>query len=244
MSPRTRSSSERMVASLAGKWALVTGSARGIGRQVAMGLAQFDCNVVVHGRKRENTRETLELLADYPVETAVVAGDLSTSAGIRAVVRGVEKHPGSIDILYNNAGVQNAWQSVWEIERSTWQDIFDVNVAALAALTNAFAPGMIERGYGRIINVSSGIRDIPQLVPYSASKAAVDKYTADLAVGLEGTNVLVSTMEPGWLRTDLGGPNAPLDVTTVLPGALVPALLPDFGPNGERFAAQDYEWSD
>jgi NAD(P)-dependent dehydrogenase (short-subunit alcohol dehydrogenase family) len=236
--------SGKNVTTLAGKWALVTGASRGIGQQVAMGLAQFDCNVVLHARTREHTRKTLELLAAYPVETAVVAGDLSTTAGIRAVVRGVAKSPGHIDILYNNAGIQNEWQSVWEIERRTWQDVFDVNVLALVALTNAFAPGMVERGYGRIINVSSGIRDIPQLVPYSASKAAVDKYTADLAAGLEGTNVLVSTLNPGWLRTDLGGPHAPLDVTTVLPGALVPALLPDFGPSGEKFEAQDYEWSE
>lgn len=236
--------SRGIVDSLAGKWALVTGSSRGIGQQVAVGLAQFDCNVVVHGRKRENVRETLEMLEGYSVETAVVAGDLSTLSGVRKVIAGVEKRPGSVDILYNNAGVQNGWESVWDIERSTWQAIFDVNVAALAVLTNAFAPGMIERGYGRIVNVSSGIADIPQLVPYSASKAAVDKYTSDLAVELEGTNVIVSTMEPGWLRTDLGGPNAPLDVTTVLPGALVPVLLKDGAANGQRFAAQDYRWDD
>ncbi len=236
--------SKGIVDTLAGKWALVTGSTRGIGQQVAIGLAQFDCNVVVHGRTRANTRKTVELLSEYPVETSAVTGDLSTAAGVRTVIAGVEKHPGSIDILYNNAGVQNGWQSVWDIERSTWQAIFDVNVAALAVLTNAFAPGMLERGYGRIVNVSSGIAGIPQLVPYSASKAAVDKYTSDLAVELEGTNVIVSTMEPGWLRTDLGGPNAPLDVTTVLPGALVPVLLKDGARNGRRFAAQDYEWSD
>jgi NAD(P)-dependent dehydrogenase (short-subunit alcohol dehydrogenase family) len=236
--------SGRLVRSLAGRWALVTGSTRGIGQQVAIGLAQFDCNVIVHGRRRESTRETLELLAEYPIETSVVVGDLSREAGIRSVVRGVGRHPGHVDILYNNAGVQNAWESVWEIERSTWREVLDVNVVALALLTNAFAPGMLEREYGRIVNVSSGIRDIPQLVPYSASKAAVDKYTADLAAELEGTNVIVSMMEPGWLRTDLGGPHAPLDVTAVLPGALVPALLPDGAPNGNRFDAQDYEWSE
>jgi NAD(P)-dependent dehydrogenase (short-subunit alcohol dehydrogenase family) len=236
--------SARLVNSLAGKWALVTGSSRGIGQQVALGLAQYDCNVVLHGRKRANVAETLELLAEYPVETAVVAGDLSSEAGIRRVIEGIEKHPGYLDILYNNAGIQNAWESVWDIEHSTWRAIFDVNVAALAVLTNAFAPGMIERGYGRIVNVSSGIRDIPELVPYSASKAAVDKYTSDLAAELQGTNVLVSAMEPGWLRTDLGGPHAPLHVSTVLPGALVPVLLPDNGPNGEMFRAQEYEWGE
>ena len=234
----------KSVESLAGRWALVTGSTRGIGRQVALGLAQHDCNVVVHGRTLKNAKETLGLLRDYPIEAAAVAGDLSTEKGIRAVVRGVERVPGRVDILYNNAAIQNDWQSVWEIDRATWQEAFDVNVLALVALTNAFAPGMVERGYGRIINVTSGIRDIPHLAPYSVSKAAVDKYTADLAAELEGTNVLVNTLDPGWLRTDMGGPNADHDVTTVLPGALVPALLADNGPSGERFEAQDYEWSD
>jgi NAD(P)-dependent dehydrogenase (short-subunit alcohol dehydrogenase family) len=236
--------SRKSATSLAGKWALVTGSSRGIGRQIALGLAEFDCNVILHGRKRSNVRETLDLLSEYPVDTVVVAGDLGTKAGVRAVIRGVEKHAGSVDILYNNAAVQNAWESVWEIDRDTWQEAFDVNVHALVALTNAFAPGMLERGYGRIVNVSSGIRDIPELAPYSVSKAAVDKYTSDLAAELDGTNVLVSTLDPGWLRTDMGGPHADHDVTTVLPGALVPALLPDFGPNGERFHAQEYEWSE
>jgi len=234
----------KSVTSLAGRWALVTGSSRGIGQQIALGLAQFDCNVVVHGRTRAHTTRTLELLDAYTVKTAVVAGDLGTRAGVRAVVRGVERRPGHIDILYNNAAVQNAWQSVWKIDRSTWQDVFDVNVLALVDLCNAFAPGMIRRGYGRIVNLTSGIRDIPELAPYSVSKAAVDKYTADLAARLGGTNVLVNTVDPGWLRTDMGGPKGEHDVTTVLPGALVPALLPDFGANGKRFSAQEYEWSD
>jgi NAD(P)-dependent dehydrogenase (short-subunit alcohol dehydrogenase family) len=230
--------------SLEGRWALVTGSSRGIGRQVALGLAELGCNVVLHGRTRGHVRETLGMLADYPVETTVVSGDFSTKAGVAAVIRGVEKHPGYVDILYNNAALQNEWKSVWEIDRDTWQEAFDVNVHALIALTNAFAPGMLERGWGRVVNVSSGIRDIPSLAPYSVSKAAVDKYTADLAAELDGTNVLVSTLDPGWLRTDMGGPNADHDVTTVLPGALVPVLLPDFGSNGERFHAQEYEWSE
>ncbi|MBD3349120.1 MAG: SDR family NAD(P)-dependent oxidoreductase [Candidatus Eisenbacteria bacterium] len=229
---------------LAGRWALVTGSTRGIGQQIALGLAEFDCNVIVHGRRSAHAGETLHLLSEYAVETAVVAGDLATRAGVRSVIRGAEKRAPRIDILYNNAGIQNAWQPVWEIERPTWQETLDVNLFAMVELTNAFAPGMLERGYGRIVNTSSGIRDIPELAPYSVSKAAVDKYSTDLAAELEGTNVLVNALDPGWLSTDMGGPNADHDVTTVLPGALVPALLPDFGASGEKLLAQEYEWSD
>jgi short-subunit dehydrogenase len=234
----------RLADTLAGRWALVTGASRGIGQQVALGLAQFDCNVVLHGRKRENLRETLALLEEHEVETVVVAGDLSTAAGVDKVIAGVRKKPGHVDILYNNAGLQNAWEHAWDIGRKTWQEAFDVNVVAMAELMNAFVPGMIERGFGRVVNVSSGIADIPELVPYSASKAAVDKLSSDLATGLEGTNVIVSALDPGWLRTDMGGPHAPLDVTTVLPGALVPVLLKEGAANGRKFHAQEYEWSE
>jgi len=234
--------SSRAVSSLRGKWALVTGSSRGIGQQIALGLAEFDCNVVLHGRTKRNTARTRRLLADFDVGSVVVAGDLGTAAGVRSVLRAVAALPEPVDILYNNAGVQNAWRPVWEIDRSTWQSTFDVNLFAVVELTNALAPGMLERDWGRIINLSSGIRDIPQLAPYSVSKAAVDKYTADLAAELEGTNVLVSALDPGWLRTDMGGPDADHDVATVLPGALIPALLPAGARNGQRFQAQDYEW--
>lgn len=225
---------------LENKWALITGSSRGIGQQIALGLAERQCNIIVHGRTKANTAETLRLLKAYDVQTHAVVGELSSQKGIDMIVKGVQAGPKRVDILYNNAAIQNEWKPIWKITPEEWQAVFQVNVFAMIALCNAFAPGMKRRGYGRIINLTSGIRDIPQLAPYSVSKAAVDKYSCDLAAELKDTNVLVNYLDPGWLQTDMGGPNAEHAVETVLPGALVPALLDDFGPSGRFYAAQDY----
>lgn len=222
------------------KWALVTGSSRGIGQQIVLGLAQRGCNVIVHGRELSHCEETLQRLEACGAETLAVAGDLKDARGIESIIQGVKAGPGSVEILYNNAGFQNDWKPIWEISHVEWLESFQVNFFAMVALCNAFAPAMKRRGYGRIINLTSGIKDIPQLAPYSASKAAVDKYSRDLAAELQGTNVLVNCLDPGWLKTDLGGPNADHEVETVLPGALVPALLDDHGPSGRLYAAQDY----
>ena len=226
--------------SLEGKWALVTGSSRGIGQQIATGLAGRNCNLVVHGRKPGNTAATLELLKSSAVQVHAVSGDLSTGEGIRSVIDGVRSGPGHVDILYNNAGIMSAWKPILEVTHEDFLDIFQVNLFAMIALCNAFAAEMKQRGYGRIINLSSGIKDTPHLTPYGISKAAVDKYTQDLACELNATNVLVNYLDPGWLKTDMGGKDANYPVEDVLPGALVPALLEDNGPSGQLFAAQDY----
>jgi NAD(P)-dependent dehydrogenase (short-subunit alcohol dehydrogenase family) len=225
---------------LENRWALVTGSSRGVGRQIALGLAGRKCNVMVHGREGKNLEETLQLLARLGVKTYAVHGDLSSPEGVETVIRLAEKGPGPVDILYNNAAVQNEWKPVWEITRTEWLEVFQVNLFAVVALCNAFGPGMRKRGYGRIVNLTSGIADTPNLAPYSVSKAAIDKYTRDLAAELRGSNVLVNMVDPGWLRTDMGGENAQHEVESVLPGALVPALFDADGPSGRFFAAQDY----
>lgn len=225
---------------LENKWALITGSSRGIGQQIALGLAQRKCNIMVHGRSESNTAETLRLLKAYNVQTHVVTGSLDSNENVEALIKAVKAGPGPVDILYNNAAIQNKWKPIWEITPEEWLHSFQINLFSMIALCNAFAPEMKIRKYGRIINLTSGIKDIPQLAPYSVSKAAVDKYSRDLAAELQGTNVLVNYLDPGWLKTDLGGPNADNEVETVLPGALVPALLEDNGPSGRFYAAQDY----
>lgn len=227
---------------LENKWALVTGSSRGIGQQIALGLAERGCNIIVHGREPQNLNKTLSMLQAYEVQTHVATGELSTSTGIQQVITQTMAAPGPVDILYNNAAVQAKFESILTVDQAEWDRVFQVNVWALMALCQAFAPGMRERGYGRIINLTSGIADQPNLAVYSVSKAAVDKYSRDLAAEFKDDNVLVNYVDPGWLQTDMGGKDAWFSVETVLPGALVPALLEDNGPTGRFFAAQDYKY--
>jgi len=224
------------------KWAFVTGSSRGIGQQIALGLAQRGCNIIVHGRKLQNLETTLNKLKAFDVQTHIAAGELSSSTEIAQIVVQAMAAPGPVDILYNNAAVQAKNESILTVDQAEWDRVFRINVWALMELCQAFAPGMRARGYGRIINLTSGIADQPNLAVYSVSKAAVDKYTRDLAAEFKGENVLVNYLDPGWLQTEMGGPNAMYPVEDVLPGALVPALLEDNGPTGQFFAAQDFRY--
>jgi len=229
---------------LSDKWALVTGSTRGIGQQIALGLARLGANIIVHGRTEAAAAATVEQLRERPVKVEVVAADLGEPSAVESLIKTVRERVGTVDILYNNAAISHAPQSIWEQPRELWDRIFQTNVHALIRLCQAFAPAMQTQGWGRIVNLTSGIADQPDLAPYSVSKAAVDKFSRDLASALKDTNVLVNYVDPGWLKTDLGGPNAWDEVSTVVPGALVPVLLPDNGPTGRFFAAQDYKMLD
>lgn len=128
---------------------------------------------------------------------------------------------------------EDYWKHSWD----EWMLSMKVNVFAMYSLCGAFIPAMIKNGFGRVINLTSGIKDQPELAPYGASKWAVNKLTDDIAVKLVGTGVRINTLDPGWLRTDLGGEKAEHPVEAVLPGALAPALIDDNGPNGEFFSA-------
>ncbi|WP_019603706.1 SDR family NAD(P)-dependent oxidoreductase [Teredinibacter turnerae] len=233
-----------MKKNLKGKWALVTGSSRGIGQQIALGLAQLGCNLVVHGRTQENLTATLDMLADFDVAVHPVAGELDGEAPINAVIDQVNKVAPQVDILYNNAAISCPSTPVFEFDMATWMSVFQVNVFAMVKLVNAFGPGMKARNWGRIVNVSSGIADQPNLAPYSVSKAAVDKLTQDLAFEFKDTAVRVNAVDPGWIRTDLGGPDAWDSVESTLPGMLAPVIVADNGPNGDYFRAQDFKFFD
>ena len=122
--------------------------------------------------------------------------------------------------------------------RKPWNRIV-INTIAPMMLCYHFIPKMIERGWGRVINTTSGIRNEPEQAGYSASKAALDKVTSDLAGKLDGTNVCINLTDPGWCRTDLGGPNAPNDPDSVIPGIVVGAFIDD-NMSGRNLGAQSF----
>lgn len=227
---------------LKGKNALITGSSRGIGQQIALGLAKLGCHIIVHGRTKENCIRTLKLLEEFNVNTYCVFGELSDEKKVSHLIKQVQDLNINVDILYNNAAIMTPFhENIWNHSWVEWTESFRVNVMALYSICSAFIPIMIEKGFGRVINLTSGIKDKPELAPYGASKWAVDKLTDDIASILKDTGVRINTLDPGWLRTDMGGENAEHPVEAVLPGALAPALVGDDGQNGQFFSAIDHK---
>lgn len=226
--------------SLKGKWALVTGSSRGVGKNVCLSLAGLGCNLVLHSRDMSHTQELAVQIQEMGVQAFQVSGELSDQAQVDAFLDKALSLVPQIDVVYNNAAIMTTWQTdPWHTPSEDFRKSFEVNVISLIQICNRLIPSMLQRKWGRVINVTSGIMDQPELIAYAISKAAVDKYVKDFAPSLAGTGVQMNLLDPGWLRTDLGGPNAPNDPTSVIPGAIVPALLAN-GVSGFLFRAQDF----
>jgi 3-oxoacyl-[acyl-carrier protein] reductase len=225
---------------LSGKWALITGASRGVGRQIALALAEHGCHLVLHGREASHCEGLARQLAERGVEVKVLAAELSNAKAVDELIDGVLSELGGVDILYNNAAIMTPWREAHSTPVEDYRLSFDVNVIALTRLCDRLLPPMLARRWGRIVNVTSGIENIRELLPYSMSKAAVDRYVRDVSPSLEGTGVIMSLLDPGWLRTDLGGDKAPNAVETCRPGVLVPLLLDDAAPSGKFYRAQDY----
>ncbi|MES2583178.1 MAG: SDR family oxidoreductase [Pseudomonadota bacterium] len=225
---------------LQGKWALVTGASRGIGEQIAMALDHEGCSLILHSRSKEHSLHLATRLRDQGLVVHQVAAELSDAAAVMDLAKEVERLCGTLDILYNNAAIMTPYQEDWlTVRPGDYEQSFRVNTIAPILLCNYFLPQMLAQKWGRIVNVTSGIKDQPELMAYAASKAALDKYVFDTAVKLTGSGVTMNLLDPGWLRTDLGGPNAPGSVEQVLPGAMVPVLATD-GKSGQFLRAEDY----
>ena len=223
-----------------GKWALVTGATRGIGYEAAIFMAEQGCNLLLHGRTEENLQKVVNDAKALGVEAVPVAAELSDIGQVEAMLKRIDELGMDVDIVLNNAGIQIAYRTEYlDTPVSDYDISFKINTIAPMVITYHFLPKMAAKGFGRIVNTTSGIRKEPEQAGYSASKAALDKVTMDLANVYNGTDVIVSLTDPGWCRTDLGGPSAPNSPESSIPGVIVGAFVDD-KKSGRCFAATDF----
>lgn len=211
-----------------GKWALITGATRGIGYLTAKMMAEHGCNLILHGRTAEHCEKVLSEVKAMGVEAYSVSAELSDLDAVKHMLEEIDAKETPVDIVLNNAGMQIAYRTdYFNTPASDYTESFKINTIAPAMICYHFLPKMIERGFGRIVNTTSGIRLEPEQAGYSASKAALDKITIDLGSKVEGTDVMINLTDPGWCRTDLGGPYAPNAPESAIPGIAVGAFVDD-----------------
>lgn len=189
---------------LRGKTALVTGAGQGIGRAVAVALAQEGVHVGLLARSEAPLRELAQELEALGVKTAVVTADVADRAAVEAAVAQVQQQLGPIDILINNAGTA-AFGKFLELEPEAWQNIIQVNLMGTYYATRAVLPQMMERQTGDIVNISStaGQRGAPVTSAYSASKAAVLALSESLMQEVRKHNIRVTALTPSTVATPL-----------------------------------------
>ena len=223
-----------------GKWALITGAARGIGYLTAGFMADQGCNLILHSRSLEHTEKVLEEVRGKGVSAYAVAADLNDPDAVRHMLEEIDAFSVPVDIVLNNAGLQIAYRTDYlSTPVEDYEVSFRVNTIAPAMICYHFLPGMIARGTGRILNTTSGIAlDVCQ-AGYSASKAALDKITVDLGSKVNGTDVMINLTDPGWCRTDLGGRQAPNAPESAIPGIVV-GVFADDKKSGRCFGAQRF----
>jgi 2-deoxy-D-gluconate 3-dehydrogenase len=188
---------------LDGRTALVTGASRGLGAAIARGLAEAGAHVAVHS-SREPARDAADAIAaEFGVRTACVTADLSEYAAAQTLFDEASASLGQIDILVNNAGIIRRTAAA-DYGDAEWDEVIQVNLSSVFRLSRAAARGMLERGYGKIINIASllafqgGIR-VPA---YAAAKGAVAQLTKALANEWAASGINVNAIAPGYMVTD------------------------------------------
>ncbi len=220
--------------------ALVTGGNRGLGRETVRQLAQKGLKVVASYR---DAAHLPALQTELPGVTWICA-DLSDAAGVETLIKALRESDTAIDVLVNNAGVfldydADPTGSVWTASRDTITATFNTNTLAPFQLCQALVPGMLERGFGRVVNLSSGMGQLDEMEggtpAYRISKTALNAVTKIFAAEVAGQDVCINSMCPGWVKTDMGGANAERSIPEGADTIVWLATLPTGSTNGGFF---------
>jgi NAD(P)-dependent dehydrogenase (short-subunit alcohol dehydrogenase family) len=225
--------------------ALVSGGNRGIGLEICRQLADEGLVVLLGSREEEKGREAAEKLSG---EVHVRRLDVTEQESVDSLIASIRDEFGRLDVLVNNAGVANdRGQSGVEADLDRVRDALEANLLGAWRLTEAAVPLMREGGYGRVVNISSGLGALHDMgggsPAYRVSKAGLNALTRIFASELRGTGILVNSVCPGWVRTDMGTESASRPVSEGADTPVWAATLPKGGPTGGFFRdRRPIEW--
>ena len=228
------------------KIALITGANRGIGLETARQLGKLGMTILLGARDLAKAEKAAEELRREKMEVRPIKIDVAASASIAAAAAMVETEFGRLDILINNAGVMvDSYDTkISEMPMEMWRQTFETNFFGLIATTQAFLPLLRQSEAGRIVNLSSILGSITyhatpgspvydsKVPAYDVSKSAVNAYTVHLAYELRGTKIKVNAAHPGWVKTEMGGKDAPMELAEGAKTSVALATLGEDGPSG------------
>ena len=222
------------------KIALITGANRGVGLETARQLARLGHQVVLTSRNESDGQAAVEALGSEGLQVDCQRLDVSELASIESAKDYLASAYGRLDILVNNGGIYiDRASPALTVDEDIVQRTFDVNFYGPLRTCQAFIPLMQASGYGRVVNVSSGMGALAdmggRMLGYRASKTALNALTRILAAEVKGNNIKVNAVSPGWVRTDMGGAGASRNLEEGASGIVWAATLPDDGPTGGFF---------
>lgn len=227
--------------------AIVTGANRGLGLGTSRALAEKGYKVLMVGRSLEKLEAAAAPLKNAGLDVECFQADVTRQEQIDAFAAMVRAQFKRVDVLVNNAGVllePRDWDrpeqaSVFLMTPEIVRQTYEVNTLGPFRMCQAFVPLMRQNGYGRVVNLSSGLGQLSDMggywPGYRMSKTALNALTRVFAAELDGTGVKVNSVCPGWVRTDMGGPSAERSIEQGIKGIVWAATLPDDGPSGLFF---------
>jgi len=184
------------------KVVLITGAGSGLGKALAIAAGQEGAKVICAGRRKERIQQVAEEVTKVGGVGMAVEIDVTDEKSVEKGVKQAEKN-GPIDILINNAGIITGMKAVQDLPVEEWDKIMATNVRGPYLLVRAILPGMVQRGFGRILNISAPIKHLPKASAYCASKCALDSLTKAVSYELKGLDILVNAVEPPFLDTEM-----------------------------------------